>query len=58
MVPDPIAWALTRDVAAWMTRRIPATADLRADGYGTVRLGSGDLAGPSSWEARRAWPPG
>jgi maleylpyruvate isomerase len=45
MVPDPIAWALTRDVAAWMTRRIPATADLRVDGYGTVRLGSGDPAG-------------
>jgi maleylpyruvate isomerase len=43
-MPDPIAWTLTRDVAAWMAPRIPAPADLRVDGYGTVRLGPGDTA--------------
>jgi maleylpyruvate isomerase len=45
VVPDPVAWTLTRDVAAWMTPRIRACADLRVEGYGTVRLGPGDQAG-------------
>ena len=43
VLPGPIAWRLTRDVAAWMTPRTPAAADLRIDGYGTVRLGPGDM---------------
>lgn len=43
-LPGAIAWALTTDVAGWMTSRTPATVDLRADGLGTVRLGSGAAA--------------
>jgi maleylpyruvate isomerase len=44
ILPDAIAWALTRDVAAWMTPRIPATVDLDVAGHGTVRLGAGPSA--------------
>ena len=40
-VPDAIAWALTKDVAAWMAARTQAPVDLHVDGYGTVRLGPG-----------------
>jgi maleylpyruvate isomerase len=43
-LPGAIAWALTTDVAGWMTSRTPATVDLRADGHGTVRLGPGAAA--------------
>jgi maleylpyruvate isomerase len=43
-VPDAIAWALAKDVAAWMTSRVRATVDLGVDGYGTVRLGPGASA--------------
>jgi maleylpyruvate isomerase len=45
VLPGPVAWTLTRDVAAWMAPRVTATADLRVDGYGTVRLGAGDPVG-------------
>jgi maleylpyruvate isomerase len=41
VLPDAVAWALTVDVAGWMTPRTELTADLRAAGHGTVRLGSG-----------------
>jgi maleylpyruvate isomerase len=41
-VPDPVAWTLTRDMAAWMAARIPDPVDLRVDGYSAVRLGPGD----------------
>jgi maleylpyruvate isomerase len=44
ILPDAVAWALARDVAAWMTSRIPATADLSVAGHGTVRLGPGGTA--------------
>ncbi len=43
-VPDPIAWALATDVAAWMTQRTAATVDLHVDGSGTIRLGPGPSA--------------
>jgi maleylpyruvate isomerase len=43
VLPGPIAWTLTRDVAAWMGPRIPAAADLLVDGHGPVRLGPGDM---------------
>lgn len=43
-VPDAIAWALTRDVAAWLTARVRFTVDLHVDGHGTVRLGPGEVA--------------
>jgi maleylpyruvate isomerase len=46
-VPDPIAWALAKDVAAWMTPRTAATVDLHVDGSGTIRLGPGPSAGGS-----------
>jgi maleylpyruvate isomerase len=58
MLPGPIAWTLTRDVAAWMAPRIPAAADLRVDGYGTVRLGPGDMVGTTiegSAQRMAAW---
>lgn len=44
VLPDALAWALTADVAAWMTPRTPATVDLRADGHAAVRLGAGPAA--------------
>ncbi len=44
VLPGAIAWTLTKDLAGWMTSRTPATADLRADGHGTVRLGPGAAA--------------
>lgn len=43
-LPGMMAWALTADVAGWMTSRIEATADLRVDGHGTIRLGPGPTA--------------
>jgi maleylpyruvate isomerase len=44
VVPESVAWALTEEVAGWMTPRTEATVDLRVDGRGTVRLGSGAAA--------------
>jgi maleylpyruvate isomerase len=44
-VPDPIAWALAKDVAAWMTPRLAVTVDLHVGGFGTARLGPGPAAG-------------
>jgi maleylpyruvate isomerase len=45
VLPDAIAWALTADVAAWMTPRTQATVDLHAHGLAAVRLGPGTTAG-------------
>jgi maleylpyruvate isomerase len=41
VLPDAVAWELARDVAAWMSLRVPTTMDLRMAGHGMVRLGSG-----------------
>jgi maleylpyruvate isomerase len=41
VVPDDIAWSLTKDVAAWMTSRTAATVDLLVDARGAIRLGPG-----------------
>lgn len=47
-IPADVAWALAADVAAWMSSRIEATAELRASGQPTrstpIRLGPGDGA--------------
>jgi maleylpyruvate isomerase len=42
-LPDAVAWALTADVAGWMSSRTQATADL-ASKFGTIRLGPGSVA--------------
>ncbi|MER5217794.1 maleylpyruvate isomerase family mycothiol-dependent enzyme [Streptomyces sp. NPDC002838] len=39
-LPPDLAWALVRDVAGWMSARIGAGAELKADGHGTVALGT------------------
>jgi maleylpyruvate isomerase len=44
-LPAPAAWTLAADVAAWMTPRTQVTAELRVDGHGTIRLGSGAAPG-------------
>jgi maleylpyruvate isomerase len=46
-VPDPIAWELAKDVAAWMASRTTETVDLHVDGFGTIRLGPGPSASGS-----------
>lgn len=46
VVPDDIAWSLTKDVAAWMTSRSVATIDLLVDARRAIRLGQ-DAAGTS-----------
>lgn len=44
-VPPDVAWTLAADVAAWMSSRTQATAELRAEGQpDTIRLGQADGA--------------
>jgi maleylpyruvate isomerase len=50
-VPDAIAWALTKDVAASLSPRTKALVDLRVIGYGTIRLGSLPAEGDGVIEA-------
>lgn len=53
-LPDDVAIALVRDVAAWMSPKVASALELRPDGHSVVRLGRVDgavdatLAGPAS----------